>query len=107
MTESRAKLVNIDLLDSQGVLISTAAIDDTLWNTQGRDIAAFANQKGLSVEAPGYDSPGLKVGNMAAAKTWIMQGAMQMGYEPPEMPKVKPNRMKVGMQKLPGAKGYR
>jgi hypothetical protein len=57
----------LDLLDSDGVTVSVAAVDQALWNAQSAQITALATAAGFSVqEQPDPPAPGTYERNLYA-----------------------------------------
>jgi len=61
----------VDLSDQDGVIISSAAVDDTVWAQQGAQITALATSKGFYVDTNLGDPPERNVNSWADASAWI------------------------------------
>jgi hypothetical protein len=61
----------VDLSNQDGVIISSAAVDDTLWAQQGPQITALATSKGFYVDTNLGDPPERNVNSWADASAWI------------------------------------
>jgi hypothetical protein len=46
-------MIEVDLLDADGVIISVGAVDETFWNTYGAAATGYAAQRGLGIFVPG------------------------------------------------------
>jgi hypothetical protein len=46
-------MIEVDLLDGDGVIISIGAVDETFWNTNGAAATGYAAQRGLGIFVPG------------------------------------------------------
>ncbi len=65
----------VDLLDQDGVIISTAAVDDTFWAANAVQATAYAVQHGLGIFVPGgppeAGTAELNINNMGGFQSWI------------------------------------
>lgn len=63
--------MNVDILDSDGVIISTAAIDDGFWNSAAGYLNARIAPTGMALNVPGSNQPEMRVGNVGGFDAWV------------------------------------
>jgi hypothetical protein len=67
--------VELDIIDSSGVIQSVAAADSTLWSSSSAAINAYAQNRGYSIneydEPPDAGTASVNITTQAQAQSWI------------------------------------
>jgi hypothetical protein len=69
--------MNVDILDQDGVIITTAAIDDGFWRAAAPQLAARIAPTGMALNAPGSNSAERRVNNIGGFDAWVQSATFQ------------------------------
>jgi hypothetical protein len=67
--------MNIDLYSADGDYIETANVNDALWKAYEPQFQVFAQARGMSLHANGYDSVSRNVSTFGEFEAWVSDQA--------------------------------